>query len=138
MLSLMKKYEMLMIRVLIVMMGVVLTLVVVDLGWIIGKDILESRFLLLSIDQLLEIFGLFLLVLIGLELLETVMRTYITQGQPHYEVVLTVAIIAVARKVIILDIKEVDAWVLIGIASLIMGLTVGYFFMKKSHAFDRE
>jgi len=135
---LMKKYEMAMIRVLIVMMGVVLALVVIDLGWVIGKDIAESRFFLLSIDQLLEIFGMFLLVLIGLELLETVMRTYITKGQPHYEVVLTVAIIAVARKIIILDMKEVDAWLLIGIASLIMGLTVGYFFMKKSQTFDRQ
>lgn len=138
MLSLMKKYEMAMIRVLIVMMGVVLALVVIDLGWIIGKDIAESRFFLLSIDQLLEIFGLFLLVMIGLELLETVMRTYITKGQPHYEVVLTVAIIAVARKIIILEMREVDAWLLIGIASLITGLTVGYFFMKKSHALDRQ
>jgi len=138
MLSLMKKYEMAMIRVLIVMMGVVLALVVIDLGWVIGKDIAESRFFLLSIDQLLEIFGMFLLVLIGLELLETVMKTYITKGQPPYEVVLIVAIIAVARKIIILDIKEANAWLLIGIASLIMGLTVGYFFMKKSRTLDRQ
>ncbi len=137
MLSLMKRYERTMIMILIVMMGVVLALSVIDLGWIIAKDILESHFLVLSIDQLLELFGFFLLVLIGLELLETVMRTYITQGQPHYEVVLTVAIIAVARKVIIMDVKQVDPFVLMGIAALVAGLTVGYFFMKKSHTFDR-
>jgi uncharacterized membrane protein (DUF373 family) len=59
-----------------------------------------------------------MLVLIGIELLETIMKTYITQKQPHYEVVLSVAIIAIARKVIILDIKEVDSLSLVGIASI--------------------
>lgn len=134
MLRIMKNYEIFMVRILIVMMGLVLALAVIDLGWIIGKDIAESRFLILRIDQLLEIFGMFLLVLIGLELLETVMKTYITQGHPHYEVVLTVAIIAVARKVIIIEVKETPALVLIGIAALILGLTIGYYFMKRSHA----
>jgi len=129
----MKKFELLVVRILIVMMGIVLALAVIDLGWVIAKDILESRFLLLSVEQLLELFGLFLLVLIGLELLETVMKTYITQGQPHHEVVFIVAIIAVARKVIIIDVKEMDAFVLLGVSALIVGLTVGYFLMKKSN-----
>ncbi len=126
-----KKFEMLVVRVLIVMMGVVLALAVIDLGWLIIKDIVESRYFLLSVEQLLELFGLFLLVLIGLELLETVMKTYITQGQPHHEVVLIVAIIAVARKVIIMDVKQMDGFVLLGVGGLIVGLTVGYFLMKK-------
>jgi uncharacterized membrane protein (DUF373 family) len=59
------------------------------------------------------------------------MKTYITQKQPHYEVVLSVAIIAIARKVIILDLKEVDSLSLVGIASIILALTAGYFLMKK-------
>jgi len=75
-----------------------------------------------------------MLVVIGIELLETIMKTYITKGQPHYEVVLSVAIIAIARKVIILDLKEVDSLSLIGIAAIIMALTVGYFLMKRSHS----
>ena len=65
------------------------------------------------------------------------MKTYITQGQPHYEVVLSVAIIAIARKVIILDLKEVDSLSLIGIASIIVALTVGYFLMKRSQSNDK-
>jgi uncharacterized membrane protein (DUF373 family) len=78
-----------------------------------------------------------MLVVIGIELLETIMKTYITQGQPHYEVVLSVAIIAIARKVIILDLKEVDSLSLIGIASIIIALTVGYFLMKRSRSYDK-
>ena len=42
------------------------------------------------------------------------------------------AIIAIARKVIILDVKKVDSLSLIGIAAIILALTVGYFMMKRA------
>jgi len=134
MFNILKKYEKFMIRALMVMMAIVLGLATVDLGWLIIKDIIEAPLFLLSVEQLLDIFGLFMLVIIGIELLETIMKTYITEDQPHYEVVLSVAIIAIARKVIILDLKEVDSLILIGIASIIIALTGGYFLMKKSRS----
>ena len=135
--NILKKYEKFMIQSLMVMMAIVLGLATLDLGWLIIKDIIQPPYLLLDVNQLLEIFGLFMLVVIGIELLETIMKTYITQGQPHYEVVLSVAIIAIARKVIILDLKEVDSLSLIGIASIIIALTVGYFLMKRSAPHDK-
>jgi len=135
MINILKKYERFMIQVLMVMMGLVLGLATIDLGWILIKDIIEAPFFL-TISQLLDIFGLFMLVLIGIELLDTIMKTYLTPGKPHYEVVLSVAIIAIARKVIILDLKEVDSLSLVGIASIIVALTVGYFLMKRSKSTD--
>jgi uncharacterized membrane protein (DUF373 family) len=136
MFAVLKKYEKLMIQALMVMMALVLGIATIDLGWLIIKDIINPPFLLLSVNQLLDIFGLFMLVIIGIELLETIMKTYITQDQPHYEVVLSVAIIAIARKVIILDVKEIDSLSLLGIAAIIVALTAGYFLMKKSHPAD--
>jgi uncharacterized membrane protein (DUF373 family) len=137
MFSILRRYEKIVIQSLMVMMAIVLGLATIDLGWLIVKDIIDPPFLMLSIAQLLDIFGLFMLVLIGIELLETIMKTYLTQGQPHYEVVLSVAIIAIARKVIILDLKDMDSRGLIGIASIIVALTLGYFLMKKSHSKDK-
>ena len=137
MFTLMKKYEKVMIQALMVMMAIVLGLATLDLAYFIIKDTIQTPYLLLSVEQLLDLFGLFMLVLIGIELLETIMKTYITQDQPHYEVVLSVAIIAIARKVIILDLKEVDSLSLIGIALIILALTVGYFLMKKTHFQDK-
>jgi uncharacterized membrane protein (DUF373 family) len=136
-LNILKKYEKFMIQALMVMMAIVLGLATLDLGWLIIKDITHPPYFLLDVNQLLDIFGLFMLVVIGIELLETIMKTYIAQGQPHYEVVLSVAIIAIARKVIILDLKEVDSLILIGIASIIIALTVGYFLMKRSRSYDK-
>jgi uncharacterized membrane protein (DUF373 family) len=136
-LNILKKYEKFMIQALMVMMAIVLGLATLDLGWLIIKDTTHPPYFLLDVNQLLDIFGLFMLVVIGIELLETIMKTYITQGQPHYEVVLSVAIIAIARKVIILDLKDVDSLSLIGIASIIIALTIGYFLMKRSRSYDK-
>ena len=138
MFTILKKLEKVMIRALMVMMAIVLCLATLDLGWLIIKDVMTPPYFLLSIGQLLEIFGLFMLVLIGIELLETIMKTYFTQDQLHYEVVISVAIIAIARKVIILDVKEIDGLSLIGIASIILALTAGYFLMKSSRSYDRK
>lgn len=137
MFTILKKYEKIMIQALMVMMAVVLGLATIDLGWLIIKDIIKPPYFLLSVDQLLEIFGLFMLVLIGIELLESIMKTYITQDQPHYEVVLSVAIIAIARKVIILDVKETDSLSLLGIAAIVVALTVGYYLMKRSQVREK-
>jgi uncharacterized membrane protein (DUF373 family) len=137
MFNILKRFEKLMVQALMVMMAIVLAFATIDLGWLIVKDLLESPILLLSVEQLLDIFGLFMLVVIGIELLETIMKTYVTQGQPHYEVVLSVAIIAIARKVIILDLKQVDSLSLIGIASIVVALTAGYFLMKRSQLPDK-
>jgi uncharacterized membrane protein (DUF373 family) len=138
MFTLLKKYEKVIIQALMVMMAIVLGLATLDLGWLILKDIIQQPFALLSVDQLIDIFGLFMLVIIGIELLETIMKTYLTQGQPHYEVVLSVAIIAIARKVIILDLNEVDGLSLIGVASIIVALTAGYFLMNRGRACDKS
>ena len=137
MITVLKKCEKVMIQALMVMMAIVLLLATLDLGWLILKDIASPPYVLISVGQLLEIFGLFMLVVIGIELLETIMKTYITQDNPHYEVVLSVAIIAIARKVIILDLKEVDSLSLVGIASIIIALTAGYFLMKRARSLDR-
>lgn len=113
-----------------VMMAFVLCLSTVELCWIIIKDIVSPPVFLLEIDELLDIFGMFLLVMIGIELLETV-KIYLTEKTVHVEVVFMVAMIAIARKVIILDIKEVPGMTLIGISAIIVSLSTGYYLLLK-------
>lgn len=137
MLAILRKFERGMILTLIIMMTVVLFLSIIELGWILAKDIITEPVLLLEIKELLEIFGLFLLVLIGIELLDSI-KTYITENIIHVEVVLIVAMIAIARKVIILDIDKYSALTFIGIACMILSLSVAYFLIKKVHREGRS
>ncbi len=110
-----KYFEKVIIFSLSLMMMLVVLLSTIDFAYILIIDILEPPIFLLQIDELLEIFGFFLLILIGVELFETI-RSYLAEHVVHVEVVVEVALIAIARKVIILDVKEVSAVSLLGIA----------------------
>ncbi len=131
MLTFLKKFERMIVITLIVMMVVTILLATVDLAWLILKDIISPPVILLDINELLDIFGLFLLVLLGIELVTT-LKTYLTENEVHVEVVFAVALIAIGRKVIILDVKQLSSLSLIGIASIIISLSVGYFLVKRA------
>jgi len=75
--------------------------------------------------------GFFLMVLIGLELLETI-RAYLEEGRVHAEVVFLVAIVAVSRKVIIMDYKTAPTELLFGMSALIIALGLGYFLVRRA------
>jgi len=77
------------------------------------------------------VFGSFLLILIGLELMKTVVM-YLERHELHVEVVFTVAMIAIARHAIDLNLTETSPLLLIGMAALIVGLSLGYYFFRKS------
>ena len=112
------------------MMVLVVFLATIELMWIIIKDIINPPIIILEIDQLLDIFGFFLLILIGIELLETI-KIYLLEKIIHIEVVLEVALIALARKVIILDMNDYDSITLLALAALIMGVAIAFFAVKK-------
>lgn len=133
-----KKFEKMIVLTLVVMMALVLLLSTIELGWILIKDIVSPPVFLLEIDELLEIFGLFMLVLIGVELLETIVKTYLSQSFDHARIVIAVAIIAIARKVIILDVKDLSGPVLLGIAAIIMALSIGYYLLNSKAKTEEE
>ena len=130
MLSYLEKFETVITRVLLVMMTGVVLLATVELGWILGKDVLTPPLFLLEIEELLELFGQFLLVLIGVELIHTV-KIYIESREIHLEAMLAVALIAVARKIIVLEPKELPEGTLLGIAAMVLALTFGYYLVGR-------
>ena len=132
MLEYLKVFEKIIHFCLIFMMSIVVLLSTIELGYFIVKDILTPPVMLLQIDELLNLFGLFLLVLLSVERLET-LKAYIVEHIVHVEVVMSVALIAVARKVIIIDVKEFSPNTLIGIGVIVISLSVGYYLVKRTH-----
>ncbi|MBC7187307.1 MAG: phosphate-starvation-inducible PsiE family protein [Calditrichaeota bacterium] len=117
----------------VVMMMVAIAAATVELAVILVRELIKPPLLLLDIKEMLEVFGFFLMILIGLELLATV-RAYLRQARLCVEVVFLVAMIALARKVIILDYKEVPPLVLVGIAAILVALSWGYTMLRRVHA----
>lgn len=126
MIDFLKKFERIVTGILILMLSVVIVLSLVELGWILVKDVMNPPFFILEVEELLELFGIFLLVLVGLELLETIKCFYV-EGRIELKVVFTVALIALGRKVITLEPENYSGLTLIGIGVIILALVAGFF-----------
>src|SRR5579862_2536463 len=113
------------------MLAVVVILSTLHLGVLIVQEIWAPPRFLIRVQGLLEIFGYFLLVLIGVELLET-LKAYLRKDIIHVRVVLEVALIAMARKVIIEEPNTVSSLTLFGIAALILALAIAFYFERQA------
>jgi len=126
------KFEHYIVLGLLSMMVIVVFLGTLELALILVQQMIKPPLkILLGINEMLEIFGFFLMILIGLELIET-MKIYLLEDSVHVEIIFLVAIIAVTRKVIILDVKSLTPLTLIGVAALILALSFGYYALKKA------
>jgi len=137
MLKILKKFELVIIVVLVILMAIVVVISIVGLGRMIVADILAVRGVFLDISTLMDIFGFFLLILIGIELLETI-KAYITDNEIRVEIVLLVGIMAIARKVIILDLNKVPSLSLIGVGVIIISLSAGYYLIRRAKRKNTE
>jgi uncharacterized membrane protein (DUF373 family) len=113
------------------MLVVVMLLSTVHLGVLIAQEVWAPPRFLIRVQGLLESFGYFLLVLIGVELLET-LKAYVRKDVIHVRVVLEVALIAMARKVIIEEPNTVSSLTLLGIAALILASAVAFYFERQA------
>jgi uncharacterized membrane protein (DUF373 family) len=119
------------------MLIVVMLLSTVHLGALIVEQINSPPRFLIPVQGLLEIFGYFLLVRIGVELMET-LKAYVKKDAIHIRVVLEVALIAMARKVIVEEPNNVSSLTLFGIASLILALALASYFERLTHRHSRD
>jgi uncharacterized membrane protein (DUF373 family) len=131
MVEIVNKFERVIYAALIAMLVVVLCFAVVELVWLLITSLVNEPPLLLENRELVTVLGAFLLVLIGVELLDTILA-YFKENAIHVEIVVLLAIIAIARKVILLDPSAIDAMELVGIGVLVIALSGGYYLIKKA------
>ena len=129
--SIVYKFEFFIVLALLLMMMIALLASTIELGFILVEQLLEPPTLLLDVKEMLQVFAFFLMVLIGLELVETI-KMYLENDVFKVEVVVLVAIIAVSRKIIIIDYKSTSYETVLSIAALMIALSVGYFLLKRA------
>ena len=128
-LALIKKIENLISKVLSLAMLIVILIAVCDLGIVLTKQLFVTPSGFLG-RTLIEIFGLFLNVLIALEILENI-TAYLKKHAIQVELVLITSITAVARKIIILDFDKTSGIDLIGLATAALGLAISYWIIRR-------
>jgi len=118
-------------KVLAVLMVIVTLVAVYDLCILLFKEIFSEPVGFFT-KTLFEVFGLFLNILIALELLENI-TAYLKKHVIQVELVIVTSLIAVARKFIILDLQKTSGIDLIGLAVAIFGLAMSYWIIRSSN-----
>jgi uncharacterized membrane protein (DUF373 family) len=101
----------------------------IDLMYIFYKEL--SRFSFAS-ERPLGLSGvpIFFNIIITLEILET-FKNHHNTILSRVKIILLIAITAIVRKVITMDIKHTDYFIIIGIGIVILSFCVGYYFLSK-------
>jgi uncharacterized membrane protein (DUF373 family) len=125
----------------ILLMAVILVMII-QLWDIFASAIVDRVHSIDTVPQLMKAvqsaFSGVLLIILGLELMET-LRVYFKSHRIRLEVIVAVAIIAVGRHVINLDVEHMSGMTLIGVAALVLALTAGYFLVRhKAPAADQD
>ena len=117
------------VALMMLLLMIVVLVSAIHLGFLIAQELWKPPRFLIPVQGLLEVFGYFLLVLIGVELLET-LKMYLKKDVIHVRVVIEVALIAMARKVITEEPDAVSSLTLFGIAALILVLGIAFYFER--------
>ena len=132
MLDYIRKFEKIMYVALIILLGGVVVFSIAVLVWLLYEGLFISSMYRLENKELLNLFGFFLLVVIGIEILDT-LKAYLRENVIHVEIVILVAVIAIARKVIILDPATSDGGLMAGMGVIVVGLGIAYYLIKKGN-----
>jgi len=116
-------------KVLSLLLILVIILALVDLGFILTRELITEPYGFFN-STLLDIFGLFLNILIALELLENI-QAYLDYQGVQVRLVVATALIAVSRKLIIFDFAKSSGLDLFGLGAAIFSLSISYWLVSR-------
>lgn len=122
------------IRVCVRLLAVLMTLVIIwgvaDVAWVIYQRVMTPPLGLLSVNDILATFGTFMATLIAIEIFVNIVL-YLQSHVLHVKLVLATALMAIARKVIVLDYNVIEPDYVWATAGVVFALSIGYWLMDK-------
>ena len=125
-----QRFILLSVRALVVLMTLVIIWGVADVIWVLYERLREPPVMLLTISDILSTFGAFIAVMIAIEIFEN-LTIYLRQNVIEVELVMATALMAIARKVIVLDYKELSAEYVWATAGVVLAMSIGYWLVKR-------
>lgn len=118
------------VRILAVLMTLVIVWSVADVAWVLYERVMASPVGLLNVNDILASFGAFMATLIAIEIFLNIVL-YLRDDVLHVKLVLATALMAIARKVIVLDYNTLAPEYIWATAAVILALSIGYWLVAK-------
>lgn len=123
------------VKILAVLMVAVIFWGVGDVIYVLYKKLMSPPFMLLSITDIFKTFAAFLAVLIAVEIYQNIVLYLRTDIIP-IKLVIATALMAIARKVIIIDFKDVTPMYIFATGVVVMALGITYYLISLHHKED--
>lgn len=125
------------IRFCIKLLAILMTLVIIwglfDVVWVLVERMKTPPLFLLNINDILATFGAFMAVLIAVEIFANII-VYLESEMIHLKLVMSTALMAAARKVIVLDYSVIDYLEVFALGAVIIALSAGYWLICHPNA----
>lgn len=118
------------VKLLAILMVLVIFWSVIDVIYVIYEKLSVPPFLLLTIEDILVVFGAIMAVLIAIEIFINI-RLYLGSHVIPVQLVLGTALMAIARKIIVLDLGQVNAEQILAIGVVTVALGISYWLVAK-------
>jgi uncharacterized membrane protein (DUF373 family) len=107
---------------------------IIELVYQFGKALLTTddttTRLIITKEQTAIVLPVFFNILIAIELIDT-FNVYVKEHSIKVQNILLIGLIAISRKLLVLDLGHADGLANIGLASIIIALSLGYYLVKK-------
>ena len=103
---------------------------VIDVAWTLYERLIQPPVFILTIGVILATFGVFMVVLIAIEIFQNIIL-YLRDDVIHVKIVLSTALMAIARKVIILDYNELEPLYIFATGVVLVATGITYYYVHK-------
>jgi uncharacterized membrane protein (DUF373 family) len=118
------------VKVLSVLMVVVIIWGVIDVIYVLYNRLMTPPFMLFEVSDIFAIFSAFMVVLIAIEIFINI-RLYLGTNMLPIQLVIATALMAIARKVIIMDTETITAMEIMAIATVVLALGVTHWLVSR-------
>ncbi|MBE9539655.1 MAG: phosphate-starvation-inducible PsiE family protein [Proteobacteria bacterium] len=119
------------VKFLAVLMVLVIILGVADVCYVLYARLSAPPIFLLSVGDIFKIFGAFMVVLIAIEIFINI-RLYLGSNTLPIKLVIGTALMAIARKVIVLDLQNTTSIYVFAIAAVVLALGIAYWLVGRT------
>ena len=113
------------VRALAILMTIVVLWGVADVVMVLCQKLTTPPVMMLTITDILGLFGAFIAVLIAIEILINII-IYLRDDVIHVKIVMATALMAISRKVIIMDFTQITADYVLAVAAVVLAMSIGY------------
>jgi len=118
------------VRFLAVLMVFVIIWGIGDVLYVLYQRLMTPPLFLLNINDIFQTFGAFMAVLIAIEIFINI-RLYLGTSVLPIQLVMATALMAVARKIIVLDVDKMEAGYVAAIGLVTLALGISYWLIAK-------